>query len=68
MNMLIMLIIFIYVGVTLVLDMLEYFTKDSAYILRLRQPYLTGVYIAVWYLVLLYMYQATPMPFIYFQF
>jgi D-alanyl-lipoteichoic acid acyltransferase DltB (MBOAT superfamily) len=61
-------IIVVYVGVTLVLDILEYYTKDSAYILKLDKSYLIGLYIGLWYLILLYLYQAIPMPFIYFQF
>ncbi len=51
-----------------VLDFFEYYYISHAFILKLKKPVLWAVYAVVWYFVLLYMYQATPMPFIYFQF
>ncbi len=54
--------------VVLVLDAVEYITRDHEYLLRLGRGTRWGVATAVWAVTLLYMFQARPMPFIYFQF
>jgi len=57
-----------YVTVTLAIDLVEYVTRDHAFLLRLAPGPRWGVYAGMWATVLLYLFQATPMPFIYFQF
>ncbi|MBN1996895.1 MBOAT family protein [candidate division KSB1 bacterium] len=57
-----------FVFVIAFLDIVEYSSSTHAFLLKLKKPVLYAVYAVVWYFVLLYMYQATPMPFIYFQF
>ncbi|GJM44643.1 MAG: O-acyltransferase [Gemmatimonadota bacterium] len=57
-----------YVIVTLVIDLLEYTTRDHAFLLRVAPRYRWGIYAGMWATTLLYLFQATPMPFIYFQF
>ena len=61
-------IVFTYFVVVFVLDFFEYYYRNHAIVLYLRPPVRVAVYIVVWYIILLYMYQAPPMPFIYFQF
>lgn len=50
------------------LDLIEYMTKDHAYMLRLRPPIRIGLYLAIAAVTLAYMFQAEPYPFVYFQF
>ena len=57
-----------YAAATIALDTVEYVTRDHAFLLRLAPRYRWGVYAGMWAAILLYMFQATPMPFIYFQF
>jgi alginate O-acetyltransferase complex protein AlgI len=64
----IIVIVLTYAGITLVLDVLEYYSQNATFILKLEKPYVTGLYAGLWYVILLYLYQAVPMPFIYFQF
>jgi len=54
--------------VTLLIDFFEYYFKDHEFLLRLKPEYRYGFAFVTWVLILLYMFQATPMPFIYFQF
>jgi D-alanyl-lipoteichoic acid acyltransferase DltB (MBOAT superfamily) len=57
-----------YIAVTLVLDIIEYVTEDQAYLLRLSAPVRYGIIAACWFFCLVYIYQAKPLPFVYFQF
>jgi D-alanyl-lipoteichoic acid acyltransferase DltB (MBOAT superfamily) len=57
-----------YVAVTIALDVVEYVTRDHAFLLRLAPRFRWGVYAGLWATIVLYLFQATPMPFIYFQF
>jgi D-alanyl-lipoteichoic acid acyltransferase DltB (MBOAT superfamily) len=57
-----------YVAVTLVLDVIEYVTEDQAYLLRLSPPVRYGIVAVCWFFCLVYLYQAKPLPFVYFQF
>jgi alginate O-acetyltransferase complex protein AlgI len=54
--------------VTFLIDIVEYYTKDPAFILRINPSYRYGVAFSMWMVTLLYLFQSTPMPFIYFQF
>jgi alginate O-acetyltransferase complex protein AlgI len=64
----IVMIVFTYYFVTYLIDVFEYVTKDHAFILRLKPAYRYGLYLAIWMVTLTYMFQAPPMPFVYFQF
>jgi hypothetical protein len=57
-----------YMVVTLVFDVIEYTTGEQAFLLRLSAPVRYGVIAVAWFFCLVYMYQARPMPFVYFQF
>ena len=61
-------IVVAYGVVVLVMDLAEYISRDHTFMLRLRPPIRWGIYLAVWAVTLLYMFQQKPMPFIYFQF
>jgi D-alanyl-lipoteichoic acid acyltransferase DltB (MBOAT superfamily) len=61
-------IIATYYIAVIAMDVIEYWSKDHAYMLRLRPAYRIGLYIAIALVTLLYMFQAEPYPFIYFQF
>lgn len=50
------------------LDLLEIRSKTHAYLLKLDTAYMLGISSAMWMVVIPYMLQSTPMPFIYFQF
>ncbi len=54
--------------VTLVLDIVEYATDDQAFLLRLSPPVRYGIVAVGWFFCLVYLFQARPMPFVYFQF
>jgi alginate O-acetyltransferase complex protein AlgI len=54
--------------ITLLLDLPEYLTRDHAFMLRIEKHFRWGIYVGAWTVILLYMFQAKPMPFIYFQF
>ena len=64
----IVLIVVVYYALTLLLDMFEYKTKDHAFLARVRPEYRLGLYAATWLVTLVYLFQAPPMPFVYFQF
>ena len=58
-----------FAGITLLWDILEYYTGKHTFILRIRPaPLRYGVLTAMLFVVMLYMFQAKVMPFIYFQF
>ncbi|MCP4221580.1 MAG: MBOAT family protein [bacterium] len=61
-------IIITYVLVTLIIDLLEYFTNDHAFLLRVPAPARYAIVTACWIVTLIYLYGAEPMPFVYFQF
>jgi len=54
--------------VMLLIDIFEYYYKDHEFLLRLQSEYRYGFATVCWLMILLYMFQAAPMPFIYFQF
>jgi D-alanyl-lipoteichoic acid acyltransferase DltB (MBOAT superfamily) len=64
----IVMIVFTYYLVTVTIDLIEYWTKDHAFLLRLRPAFRTGLYLATLCVTLLYLFQAPPYPFVYFQF
>jgi D-alanyl-lipoteichoic acid acyltransferase DltB (MBOAT superfamily) len=64
----IVMIVFTYYLVTVAVDLIEYWTKDHAFLLRLRPAFRTGLYAATLCVTLLYLFQAEPYPFVYFQF
>ncbi len=57
-----------FIAVTLILDIIEYVTEDQAFLLRLSPPVRYGIITVAWFFCLVYMYQARPMPLVYFQF
>jgi alginate O-acetyltransferase complex protein AlgI len=61
-------IVFTYYFVTYLIDIMEYATGDHTFVLRLKPAYRYGLYLAIWIVTLVYMFQVQPMPFIYFQF
>ncbi|HET6347961.1 MAG TPA: MBOAT family O-acyltransferase [Candidatus Krumholzibacteria bacterium] len=61
-------IVLTYSVANLVLDLSEYVTRDHAFPLRTAPRFRWGIYLAAWTIIFMYMFQAKPMPFIYFQF
>lgn len=61
-------IVITYYVAILAMDVIEYVTRDHLYMLRLRPAYRIGLYIAIATVTLIYMFQAEPYPFVYFQF
>ena len=65
-------ICFSFMALTLLFDFFEYYTKSHTYLLHLEryklQPVATGVLTSMAIVVLIYIFQAEPLPFIYFQF
>jgi alginate O-acetyltransferase complex protein AlgI len=57
-----------YYFVTIALDLIEYWTKDHAYMVKVNPAYRNGVYAATFLVTLIYMFQAPVYPFVYFQF
>lgn len=58
-----------YVALTLTLDLFEHFTKTHAFLLKIPiKAVRYGVMVPMFVIVLIYMFQAEPLPFIYFQF
>jgi len=57
-----------YIAVTLILDIIEYVTGEQAFLLRLSPPVRYGIVAVGWFFCLVYLYQAKPLPFVYFQF
>lgn len=61
-------IVFTYYLATILIDVIEYWTKDHAFLLRLQPAYRTGLYFATLGVTLVYLFQAQSYPFVYFQF
>ena len=57
-----------YMLLILVLDVLEYKYRSHAYLLQFKKPVALGVLAAMLVVSFIYMFQADPLPFIYFQF
>ncbi len=57
-----------YLAAAVAIDVVEYTTGDHAFLARLGPAFRTGIYAGMWAAILMYMFQAPPMPFIYFQF
>ncbi len=58
-----------YLTMTLLLDMAEYVTKSHAFVLKIRsKPIRYGILAPLFIIVLMFMFQSEPLPFIYFQF
>lgn len=58
-----------FVLITIILDFLEYYTKSHTFLLKLKPVTVPAGILAAMFLVsLIYMFQADPMPFVYFQF
>jgi D-alanyl-lipoteichoic acid acyltransferase DltB (MBOAT superfamily) len=64
----VIMIISSYYIITVGLDLIEYWTKDHTFLVRVNPAYRTGVYAATFCVTLVYMYQAPVYPFVYFQF
>jgi alginate O-acetyltransferase complex protein AlgI len=64
----ILMIITAYIVITYSLDLLEIRYKTHAYLIKFQQPYVLGISLAMWAVIIPYMMQSTPMPFVYFQF
>jgi D-alanyl-lipoteichoic acid acyltransferase DltB (MBOAT superfamily) len=50
------------------IDIFEYYFKDHTFMLRLKSPIRYAILSSMWLFSLIYLFQAEPMPFIYFQF
>lgn len=61
-------IVLSFITVTVVLDIIEYVTRDQAFLLKLSPPVRYGIISVGWFFCLTYIYQAIPLPFVYFQF
>ncbi|WP_277485791.1 MBOAT family O-acyltransferase [Catalinimonas alkaloidigena] len=60
---------FTYMLLTMGLDLIEYYTKSHAYLLKIpMKPVRYGLMAPMLIIVLIYMFQAEPLPFVYFQF
>lgn len=58
-----------YYAISFFLDYLEIYFKDKTLpVLKIATQYRFGILLAFWMILLIYMFQATPLPFIYFQF
>ena len=58
-----------YLGMTLLLDVAEYVTKSHTFVLKIKsRPIRYGILAPLFIIVLLFMFQSEPLPFIYFQF
>lgn len=53
---------------SLIFDYLEYTRKSHTFWVNINAPVRYAAYTVMWFYALLYMFQAEPMPFIYFQF
>jgi D-alanyl-lipoteichoic acid acyltransferase DltB (MBOAT superfamily) len=59
----------LYFSVIILLDVVEYYTDNHAYLLLLKPAMRYGILIPVWAIILIFMYTVgKPAPFIYFQF
>ena len=54
--------------VIVLIDILEYYFKRHDFLLLLKEQYRYGIVFTTWLIIFLYLLQAKPMPFIYFQF
>jgi alginate O-acetyltransferase complex protein AlgI len=57
-----------YSALSLFIDVMEYYTKDHTFMLRYAPAVRYTVFAVTWVYSLMYLFQAPPMPFIYFQF
>ena len=58
-----------YLAMTLLLDAAEYVTKSHAFVLKIKsKPVRYGILAPLFIIVLMFMFQSEPLPFIYFQF
>ena len=58
-----------YLAMTLLLDAAEYVTKSHAFVLTIKsKPVRYGILAPLFIIVLMFMFQSEPLPFIYFQF
>lgn len=65
----IMMIMVVYGIAVFLLDFAEYYTgKDDLFLLEFNYPVRYGIVFSGWVVTLLYMFEATPLPFVYFQF
>lgn len=59
----------LYLFAVISLDLIEYNTGGRAFLLNVKSaPFRYGICLGTWAVILLYMFQSQPMPFIYFQF
>jgi alginate O-acetyltransferase complex protein AlgI len=59
----------LYFSVIILLDIIEYYTDNHAYLLLLKPAIRYGILIPIWAIILIFMYTVgKPAPFIYFQF
>lgn len=54
--------------VIILIDICEYYFKEHEFLLKLKPHYRNSIIFAIWLIIILFMFQATPMPFVYFQF
>ncbi len=58
-----------FLTITALFDFFEYFTKDHTFLLKIKEKSIsTAILSAMLLVVLIYLFQASPMPFVYFQF
>lgn len=58
-----------FVMMNLLIDILEYVTKDHAFLLKINvKPVIAGVLVGIIMITFTYMMQSDPLPFVYFQF
>ena len=61
-------IMFAFAFVSFAIDLFELFTKKHDFLNLLKPPVRYAIVLVTWFYVLLYLFQAEPAPFIYFQF
>ena len=61
-------VVLTYSLVILVIDILDYISEKDTFLLNMSKAMRVGFYTALWPLIFMYLFQAKPMPFIYFQF
>ncbi len=64
----IILIILSYLFISFFLDLLEIRYKTHAFLLKFSTPSMIGISFALWLVIIPYILQSSPMPFVYFQF
>ena len=58
-----------FLTITALFDFFEYFTKDHTFLLKIKEKSIsTAILSAMLLVVLIFLFQASPMPFVYFQF